>query len=494
MLAPAVFLLLVACGGTPAVTAPMSDPGWTTGQVHPCDSGQQQPHYVELRPDFTPPEIQETADDLVVAVAQVEGQWWLWADDVAGVLWRWPLDQGVPAEPAELRELMTLLQRFSITDLDGDGALDLLAWGSEVVVLWSVDTDHEQLTTVLAEDELCLARMVIQHLDLDGDGDQELIVPLGLGCGEDATLVLSQGDGRTFGAPVAVQASEDLWGGTFATTVFDQDGDGHADLYLCNDFGPETAPNAFLFGDGAGGLVPGQVPGADIATYCMSTGVADLSGDGRLDLYMATLGSQILLVDSDSGYYDAAVASGLASFEGEQMAWGAALGDLDNDGRQDVVLTTDQFAADYSELRYPWQAWLQDQDGHFEDRAASLGLPQQAHGRGLVILDLNEDGVLDLVGADLEGPRVLLSEQCTEAAWIEVEAPAGSRVEVQAGGRFQVAIATERPGFAASRPAVAHLGLGSTDQIDLVRVVAPGLAPAELHGPLQARQRLRWSP
>ena len=84
--------------------------------------------------------------------------------------------------------------------------------------------------------------------------------------------------------------------------------------------------------------------------------------------------------------------------------------DINNDGRLDVV------ASYYKGPR----VWLGDGKGHFT--GASQGLPSPQIGglyRGLDIGDVNEDGLLDIVGAnDVNGPELYLQQP--DGSWKEM--------------------------------------------------------------------------
>ena len=59
---------------------------------------------------------------------------------------------------------------------------------------------------------------------------------------------------------------------------------------------------------------------------------------------------------------------------------------------------------------------------------------------------------------------------CTSAGWLEVEAPVGSRVVVEAGGVRQTAWVTGDSGYVGHGPARVHLGLGEAQRADRVEV------------------------
>ena len=97
-------------------------------------------------------------------------------------------------------------------------------------------------------------------------------------------LLHNLGDGRFGPAPNAEDSA--VWRNTFQSTWSDYDGDGDMDLYLANDF----APNNLLRNDGGGRFTDVTSPTgtADIG-FGMGAAWGDYDGDGRQDLYVTNM-------------------------------------------------------------------------------------------------------------------------------------------------------------------------------------------------------------
>ncbi|MFT5587601.1 MAG: hypothetical protein ACI9VR_005214, partial [Cognaticolwellia sp.] len=134
---------------------------------------------------------------------------------------------------------------------------------------------------------------------------------------------------------------------------------------------------------------------------------------------------------------------------------------------------------------------LQQPDGSFVDVAPELGMDQVGSWRTTLAHDLNQDGVLDLIlSSAFEAPLLWLSQGCTAQAWLEVEAPVMSRVEVHADGQVQVAWVTNESSFQSVKPAVAHFGLGGAQDVEQVIVELPMGGGRFQIGEISARRRV----
>lgn len=120
--------------------------------------------------------------------------------------------------------------------------------------------------------------------------------------------------------------------------------------------------------------------------------VADVDGDGRLDLYFTTqLGSNALWRAIAPGKFeDFTAAAGVGM--PDQISVGAAFGDLDNDGDPDLVVTT---------VRHGNRLFENLGGGRFRDITASAGLEYSGHSSGVVLFDFDGDGRLDIFVANV---------------------------------------------------------------------------------------------
>lgn len=98
--------------------------------------------------------------------------------------------------------------------------------------------------------------------------------------------------------------------------------------------------------------------------------------------------------------------TGTNFFMPDQMGSGAALFDYDNDGRLDIYLV--QNAGPNS--RWPNRLFHQEADGRFQDVSARSGLDATGHGMGVAVGDVNNDGWPDVLLTEYGAVRLFLNQ------------------------------------------------------------------------------------
>jgi hypothetical protein len=162
--------------------------------------------------------------------------------------------------------------------------------------------------------------------------------------------------------------------------------------------------------------------------------------------------------------------------------WHAEFGDIDNDGRADLFIAkgnVDQMPS--NAIHDPNNLLMQQPDGSFRESAAEAGIATGERSRGAALADLNADGRLDIVVVNRRAPmEVWQNATAATGQWLAVEPlqqgpnrhAVGAWVEVRAGGRVQAREVTVGGGHVGGQAGPLHFGLGPETDAE-VRVVWP---------------------
>ena len=374
------------------------------------------------------------------------------------------------------------------TDVNRDGLIDLYVGGyfSEVHDLWQVTT----------------TRIMQESFEYANNGGHNF-------------LFLNRGAGRFEDVTVAYGADCTRW--TMSVGAADLNGDGWADLYLANDYGPEVLL-VNLEGKGFEQLAGTSLE--ETSKSGMNVAFGDLYNDGRPDVYVTNISRRGYLFQGNNLRRNLIAENGrmINIAEGEiadaGWAWGAQFGDLNNDGFQDLFVTNGFVSADPEEDYWyemsrvamgnnnifqdvkNWapmgnqslsgyersRLYLNDGSGRFYDVAESAGVHDRYDGRGVALADLFNRGVLDVVVANQNGPLILYRNEVEgENTWISFElrgvrsnaSAIGAEIRVFWDGRQQVQIVTAGAGFAAQSQRRRHFGLGAATAIERVDIRWP---------------------
>ncbi len=274
--------------------------------------------------------------------------------------------------------------------------------------------------------------------------------------------------------------------------VADFDGDGLIDIFVAND----TEPN-FLFHNQGDLHFSEEAYERGVAlnqfgTPMSSMGVdfRDFDNDGRPDLFVTALANEGFLLFRNNGRFleDIRDAAGVTIPTLPSGGWSNAIADFNNDGWKDLF-SANSHALDNIELFQDRtylqrnQIFLNQADGTFKDVSVQIpGFQRKAAHRGSAVVDLDNDGRLDLVVTAL-GDRPEIYRNRTEGGhWllVELEGRQANReglgavlcVETE-DGRKLWNHATTSVGFASSSDPRVHFGLGRSSGIKSLEIVWP---------------------
>jgi hypothetical protein len=243
----------------------------------------------------------------------------------------------------------------------------------------------------------------------------------------------------------------------------------------------------------ADGWRPLQIWGMGIASQ-------DLDGDGYPEVFITSQGDNKLQTLDRPGpqpaYHDIALRSGVTAqrpFVGGDVlpstAWDPEFEDVNNDGIMDLFVSKGNVENQVDNAaRDPSNLLMGQPDGTFREGAEAAGIVSFDRARGAAVVDLNLDGLPDLVVVNREANvkiwrnvgRGNAQHPAPMGHWLEVglhqPAPdvdaAGAWVDVRVAGRTVTHEITIGGGHAGGKLGWLHAGLGPSTSAD-VRVHWP---------------------
>jgi hypothetical protein len=301
--------------------------------------------------------------------------------------------------------------------------------------------------------------------------------------GQKDTLYRNKGDG-TFEDVTRAAGVYSTRGRAMGVTACDIDDDGDEDLFVAND-GMEN----YLYrnrGDGSFEEVAVRTGTAfgenGEATSAMGPEFGDFDGDGLIDLLVPDMVYGCLYRNTGKGFFEEKSAEmGLAAVLGQYTSWSGNFFDYDNDGVLDIFIVN----GDAHHLEPEEDTLFRGEGGRsFVDVSSASGpaFKLKAVGRGSAAGDFDNDGDLDLLVLNLNGPaRLYRNDGGNRGNWIMIRTVGtasnrdgiGARVRVKAGGVTQIRDIRSSSGYLSQSDPRAHFGLATSRKVDRIEVRWP---------------------
>lgn len=312
--------------------------------------------------------------------------------------------------------------------------------------------------------------------------------------GEPPTLYHNNGNG-TF-SDVSRSSGVGLKSGNgLGVVTFDYDNDGWQDIFIANDHMPN-----FLFHNNRDGTFRETgyeagvaVSGDGVFEAGMGVDAADIRGNGRLDIAVTHLDTQLARLYENHGdgtFDDTTLRSKIGYATFHMSGFGVRFMDYDNDGKRDLFMANghvlDNIQRYHAETQYaePKLMFRNLGNGVFENISDQLGTDFSAPkvSRGAAIGDFDNDGQLDiLINNNGQPPQLLRNDGGNSSHWLQIlligtksnRDAVGSRVKVIAG---DLILYEQRKGgmsYQSSQDPRLHFGLGSRARVDGIEILWP---------------------
>ena len=340
--------------------------------------------------------------------------------------------------------------------------------------------------------------------DYDSDGYVDMFTTSWLDIGGSGTrLFRNQGASNpghftdaTVSAGVDMSQQTSYQGITNATFAFsprfsDLNGDGHVDLAVTGDF--DTSRLYLNNGDGT------FTDGTDAAGVAqdnngMGSAIGDYNGDGHLDWFVSSIwdesipngagwkgnGSQLYTNNGDGTF----TATAMDTYWG----WGSTFFDYDNDGKLDLAVTNgfdapDEITTIENDFNHNPTLLYHNDNGALTNVALAEGLTDMDSGKGLLVLDVDNDGKQELLVINNEGAPVLYhNDSSLLNDWIGLDTMGtisnadglGALITLTEDGISQIFEVNAGSNYLGQNDKRAHFGLGASDGIvDSISIVWP---------------------
>ena len=270
---------------------------------------------------------------------------------------------------------------------------------------------------------------------------------------------------------------------------------GRLDAFVANDSTPNffyrnEFPNKFVeigLESGAGVSGDGSEQGS------MGIAIGDYLHSGRFAIFVTNFADEYNTLYRNEGNYDftdVSMAANVAQVSRPYVGWGTGFFDLDNDTWLDLLVVNGHVYPQIDTLpsgaryRQPKLLHMNQGNGTFCDasRQAGAALTEPRASRGAAFGDLDNDGHMDVVVNDLDGPPMILRNEGGDGNhWVTLELGTtngnrlsiGARVKIVTGDVVQTEEVRSGASYLSQNDLRIHFGIGKYSNVDVIEIRWP---------------------
>ncbi len=275
---------------------------------------------------------------------------------------------------------------------------------------------------------------------------------------------------------------------SLGAAAVDFDGDGHLDLFVANDLGP----NYLLHNNGDGtfsdmamqGGVAFGLNGKSQAN--MGVAVGDYDNTGRISVLVTTFANEPYTLYRNLGTYfeDASEPTGIAAATKPFLSFGTGFVDSRNSGRLDLFFANGHispFVKDMDEkqtYKQHNQLLLNNGNGRFANNPGALPKDDVRVHRGVCFGDFDNDGRMDILVTASDDRPTLLHNESKAGNWLILNltsangcaTPVGTRCLATIGGKKLTRIVIGGGSYGGESDHRVHFGLGKADSVEKMEI------------------------
>lgn len=288
--------------------------------------------------------------------------------------------------------------------------------------------------------------------------------------------ILYRNNGNGTFTDVSIEAGISASGhGSFCSAFLDINNDGYQDIYISND--RPLNPNILYKNNGDGTFSDISVSsGTDVTIDAMTVTVGDFNNDSWFDIYITNgpIGNVLFKNNGDETFTDIAVSSGTVF---NSISWGASFFDAENDMDQDLYVCGE---FDANQTNFLLAAFYTNNDDETFNLSNECFPDDNRAAYSSAVGDLDNDGYPELIVTNSFDQDIFFWKNTTPQTnnWVKIKLEGtesnrdgiGSVIEVSVNGEKQYAYTHNGEGYLSQNSATKIIGTGTHTTIDYIKV------------------------